>query len=118
VRKGEYALTETTYQYSDLAGFLDAVRQMDDVKLNYNYINAYTIASSASEDSEKLAAALWDYSRVMRGSIATMLNEAIDSVPPTASKPVFTDDDFQNKDDVKKKLDEFAEFVDMISQPI
>ena len=84
VRRGEYALTETTYQYSDLAGFLDAVRQMNAANLNYNYINANTIASSASDDSEKLAEALWDYSRVMRGSIATMLNEAIDriSVPP------------------------------------
>ena len=119
VRRGEYALTETTYQYSDLAGFLDAVRQMDAVNLNYDSIDAYAIASSASDDSEKLAEALWDYSRVMRGSIATMLNEAIDriSVPPIFEpfKPVFTDDDFQNKDDVQEKLDQFAAFIDMIS---
>ncbi|MGB4180383.1 MAG: hypothetical protein WBK52_00320, partial [Bacilli bacterium] len=118
VRRGEYALTETTYQYSDLAGFLDAVRQMDGVNLNYDSIDAYAIASSASDDSEKLAEALWDYSRVMRGSIATMLNEAIDrieSLPPTVSKPKFTDDDFQNKDDVQEKLVQFALFIDMIS---
>jgi hypothetical protein len=49
-----------------------------------------------------------------------MLNEAIDriSVPPIFEpfKPVFTDDDFQNKDDVQEKLlYQFAAFIDMIS---
>ncbi|MDD4076856.1 MAG: MFS transporter [Bacilli bacterium] len=118
VRRGEFALTATSDQYSDLSGFLNAVKRMNDANLNFNSIDAYTIAAAATDDSAALSTAMWDYSRVLRGSIATMLNETIAQIPIPDEyelfKPTFSDEDFQDKQDVKDALDQFAMFINSL----
>jgi hypothetical protein len=120
VRRGEYVLTETTFQYSDLAGFLDAIKFMNEANLYYDDIDAYAIADSVDDDTDSLASALWDYSRIMRGSIATMLNEAIDraidgvSLPGFIVVPYYDDEDFDSKEKVVEKLEDFANFINLV----
>lgn len=104
VRRGELELTPTTNQYSDLLGFLNSIKEMNGTGLNFNFI---TIENIVACDSEDLSDALWNYSRIMRGSIATMLNEVVKQSPiPEEYKPSFTDDDFQSQQDVKDGLDD------------
>ncbi|MFA7436242.1 MAG: CvpA family protein [Bacilli bacterium] len=81
VRNGTYQIEEGNIQKSDLEGFLIAIQAMDDAGVNFNTINLNTIKNSSS--SEELASALWDHSRVLNGSIETMLNKVLDeaSVP-------------------------------------
>ena len=122
VRRGEYVLTETTFQYSDLAGFLDAIKFMNEANLYYDDIDAYAIADSVDDDTDSLASALWDYSRIMRGSIATMLNEAIKraidgvSLPGFIVVPDYDDEDFDSKEKVVDKLKDFAYFINLVKE--
>lgn len=111
IRRGEFELTVApTYQYSDLLGFLNAIQEMDSVGLNFNTINMTTIAAINSTD---LATAFWDYSRVTRGSIATILNYALKDINHSL-KPTFTDSQFSTKQDVIDGLDAFNFFVSIM----
>lgn len=108
IRRGEFELTITpTYQYSDLLGFLNSIQEMDSVGLNFNAIDMHTIAAT---DSTDLATALWDYSRITRGSIATILNYVLKDVS-NPFKPVFVDAQFSQKQEVINGLDLFKVFV-------
>lgn len=111
IRRGEFELTVVpTYQYSDLLGFLNAIQEMDAVGLNFNSVDMNTIAAINSTD---LATAFWDYSRITKGSIATILNYVLkDNTHPL--KPTFTDSMFNNKQNVIDGLDAFNIFVGMI----
>ncbi len=111
VRRGEYVLTETSFQYSDLLGFLNSIQAMEAAGLDFENITYMAIAAC---DSDELSTALWDYSRIMRGSIATMLNKTLEPIG-SPFKPIFKDSDFNSKADVKTKLDEFKFFVNSIS---
>ncbi len=111
IRRGEYELTpQPTVQYSDLLGLLDAIQAMNAAGLNFNSIDYNTVAAG---DPDELASALWDYSRIMRGSIATLLNHSLNSVSNPA-KPVFTDSQFANKADVLSALVTFNAFVALL----
>ncbi|MGD9887324.1 MAG: hypothetical protein AB7T03_05145, partial [Bacilli bacterium] len=110
VRRGEYVLTTTTNQFSDLQGFLDAIQMMDAAGLDFENI---TYTSIAACDSTELSTALWDYSRVIRGSIATMLNKSLEGIVHPF-KPTFTDAQFTSKADVKTALDNFKAFIALI----
>ncbi len=115
VRRGEYILIDDvvdTLQYSDLLGFLNSIQQMDAAGLDFENITYTTVAAC---DSTALSTALWDYSRVMRGSIATMLNKTLEAVPdPFHIKPTFNDGQFTSKQDVKDQLDIFKAFVALL----
>jgi hypothetical protein len=115
VRRGEYILIDDvvdTLQYSDLLGFLNSIQQMDAAGLDFENITYTTVAAC---DSTALSTALWDYSRVMRGSIATMLNKTLESIPdPFHIKPTFTDEQFTSKQDVKDALDAFKAYVALL----
>ena len=90
--------------------------------LYYDDIDAYAIADSVDYDTDSLASALWDYSRIMRGSIATMLNEAIDraidgvSLPGFIVVPDYDDEDFDSKEKVVEKLEDFAYFINLVKE--
>lgn len=82
VRNGTFELTTApTYQYSDLLGFLIAIQKMDEAGLNFNNVDMATIKLT---DSDDLSDALWNYSRVVRGSVPTLLNTVLDDagIPP------------------------------------
>jgi len=115
VRRGEFILIDDVVdilQYSDLLGFLNSIQQMNGAGLDFENITYTTVAAC---DSTDLSAALWDYSRVMRGSIATMLNKTLEAVPdPFHIKPTFTDEQFTSKQDVKDALDAFKAFVALL----
>ncbi|MFA5219548.1 MAG: hypothetical protein WC424_00450 [Bacilli bacterium] len=111
IRRGEFELTNSpTYQYSDLLGFLNAIQQMDSVGLNFNSVDMNTIAAINSTD---LATAFWDYSRITRGSVATILNYVLKDVNHPL-KPTFTDSQFSDKQDVIDGLDIFKYFVSLM----
>lgn len=111
VRRGEYELTaQPTYQYSDLLGLIEAIQKMNAAGLNYSNIDYNTIAAGNTND---LADALWDYSRIMRGSIASLLNQSLSGVA-NPLKPVFTDDQFTTKADVLNALVTFKTFVALL----
>lgn len=111
VRCGEYILTsQPTYQYSDLLGMLEAIQKMNDAGLSFDNIDYNSIAAGNPND---LASALWDYSRVMRGSIATLLNSSLSGVSNSA-KPVFADTQFTTKGDVLSALVTFNAFIALL----
>ena len=99
VRNGGYVLTPTRDQYSDLLGFIESIQMMDTAGLNFN---ALTFANVNATDSTDLSDALWNYSRVMRGSIETMLNKILDDAVVPYQFPEGT---FTSQMDVKNGLD-------------
>lgn len=108
IRRGEFELTnEPTYQYSDLLGLINAIQGMNTAGLNFDSIDYDAIAAGNPDD---LASAFWDYSRIMRGSIATLLNQSLSSISDPL-KPVFTDSQFTSKADVLTALTAFNLFV-------
>jgi hypothetical protein len=111
IRSGEFKLDNNPdfSQYSDLSGFLKAIQAMNAAGLSYDNIDKDTIAEA---DSEELADAFCDYSRVIGGSIAKMLNYVLkDVVHPL--KPEFDDEDinYQEKGKVILALETFKYFV-------
>jgi hypothetical protein len=108
VRNGEF-LINGNYQYSDLSGFLKAIQAMNNAGLHFEGIDRYAIAAT---DSIALATALCDYSRVIGGSIATMLNYVLKDIFPGG---VFTDEDlnYQNKASIISGLNTFKLLVTM-----
>ena len=109
IRRGEFVLPSGANQYSDLSGFLKAIQKFLDSGLNYENVNKYTIADA---DTQLLAEAMINYSRVIRGSIATLLNKALEDVDHPL-KPEFSEEDFENATviQVKAALDAFSLFV-------
>ena len=111
IRRGEFILdANSSYsQFSDLSGFLKAIQAMNVAGLSYDNINKETIANA---NSEELANAFCDYSRVIGGSIATMLNYVLKDVEHPL-KPEFDDNDinYQEKAKVIYALDAFKYFV-------
>ena len=113
VRRGEFVLTPTTTQYSDLLGFLISIQEMNTAGLDFNNI---TLAGIVGCESEDLATALWDYSRVMRGSIATMLNKALEPFSGGFFPvPEFTDAQFTSKQDVIDGLNDIKVYWALIN---
>jgi hypothetical protein len=105
VRNGTFELTPTTYQYTDLLGLINAVKAMNDSGLSYSSI---TLANINATDSEELSDALWNHSRIIRGSIAKMLNTALSN----AGIPYqFDENFFSSQAQVKAGLDIMKMFM-------
>jgi hypothetical protein len=111
VRRGEFDLNGNI-QSSDLSGFLEAIQAMKRAGLSFDNINMATISNA---DTLLLADAFCDYSRVIGGSIATMLNYVLKDVEHPM-KPTFTDEDisYQDKQTVIAGLNGFKTFVNNI----
>ena len=111
IRNGEYEIGGNK-QYSDLSGFLKAVQAFSASGLDYNEI---TKGSNADANHDILSEAFCNHSRIINGSIATLLNYALKDVNHPL-KPVFTDDDIDasDQDSVKDALWLFSNFVKSI----
>lgn len=111
IRNGEYEIGGNK-QYSDLSGFLKAVQAFSASGLDYNEITKEAIADA---NHDILSEAFCNHSRIINGSIATLLNYALKDVNHPL-KPVFTDDDIDasDQDSVKDALWLFSNFVKSI----
>jgi len=74
VRNGTYQGPLAYVQYTDLKGIIDAIQAMNNSGVHFNTI---TLTNIVMADTIAFANALWDYSRVIHGSIATILNKVL-----------------------------------------
>jgi hypothetical protein len=113
IRSGQFMINGNP-QYSDLSGFLKAIQAMNNADLNFKSITKESISTAIGLDPNVLADALCDYSRIIGGSIATMLNKVLEGIP---FAPSFNDEDlnYQDKQDIVNGLITFKTFVDLLA---